>query len=295
MNLTDLIVPVDFSECSKAALARASTLAARFGARVHLLHAVPPISYPAPVEFGVPDSLVDDMEERASSKLEEWVGELEKSDISATQNVSRRRAVDAICELAGRYRSQMIVMGTHGHSGLKHAFLGSVAERTLRLAPCPVVTVKESPAEAERAIRRALLCTDFSPDAERAAEIAISLCRDLGAELHLVHVLRLAIPPYVEMPPPEQLLEEVREVSQRKLDVIREKVRSAGIEGTANLVEGEASTEIAKLAKNHALDLVVMGTRGHSGLAHVALGSVAERVLRQVSCSVLTAKIADEG
>jgi nucleotide-binding universal stress UspA family protein len=89
-------------------------------------------------------------------------------------------------------------------------------------------------------------------------------------------------------------MEELRATARRRLEAVHARVVDAGLEGTLNLLEGDPPTAIEKLARVHSLDLIVLGTRGNTGLKHVALGSVAERVTRLVPCSVLIAK-ADEG
>lgn len=293
MKIGEIVVAVDFSECSKAALARASTFAKQYGAHLHLLHAVPPIPYAAPAEFGVPASVTEDIENHAAAKLAEWAGEVEATGRSVSHQVTGLRAVDSICDVARERNAQLITMGTHGYTGLKHILLGSVAERTLRHAPCPVLAVKETPEQASGAIRRILVCTDFSDHAARATDLALSIAQDFQAELHLAHAIHPAIPLYSELPPPEEFLKEVRAAAQRRLAAIHRRVVDAGLDGTQNLLEGDPATAVLELAKLHSLDLVVLGTRGHSGFKHVALGSVAERVTRLVPCSVLVAK-ADE-
>ena len=202
LKIEHIVVPVDFSDCSKAALHRARMLGEQFGSTLHLLHAVPPIPYPAPVEFGVPSAVYDDVERAAKAKLEEWAQEVAASGLTVTQETTQRRPVDSICDSKRSWEDTIIAMGSHGYRGLKHLFLGSVAEETLRRAPCPTLVVKETPEDAGRPIRRVLVCTDFSAHAERATDMAIALASSFGGEVHLAHAIQPIVPIYAELPPP---------------------------------------------------------------------------------------------
>ncbi len=287
MDLNDIVVAVDFSEPSRSAVERAKLLARSFGAKLHLLHAVPVIPYAAPAEFAMPASVWDSVEEEATKHLDEWAKEVEGEGFTVTRNSSRSAPVDAIHDRVREVGAQLIVMGTHGYSGLKHAFLGSVAERTLRTAEVPVLAVKESREDAAKPIRRVLAATDFSPTAQVALDVAIDWCRALKAELNLVHAFFPSVPGYVELPAPAEAFLALREAAQESLAKEDVRIRDAGLTGVAEIRDGGASRVIADETTEHGLDLVVIGTHGHTGLAHVFLGSVAERVVREASCSVL--------
>lgn len=285
MKIREIVVPVDFSPCSKAALARASTIAEQSGATLHLLHAVPPIPYPAPVEFGVPTAVTEEIEAGVRAKLGEWAAELEAAGRAVSQEIVLRPPVDAIEEAVRTRGADLVVMGTHGHTGLKHLLLGSVAERTLRTVPCPVLAVKEH--DGAHRVDRILLCTDFSEHAERAATHAIDWAETLGAEVHLAHAVTPAVPAYAELPPPPEYVGQAREAARRELETAQRRIEDAGLACTPHLLEGEAAGALAELAERREIDLVVIGTRGRTGLKHVVLGSVAERVVRLLPCPVL--------
>lgn len=157
-TITKILVPTDFSETSEMALDYAITLASRFGASLHLLHVVDdPIV--AGVAFGsevyiasvptIRDGLVDD----AAAKLSQLLPRAQARSVAARSEVRIGRAAETIREVAGQERCDLIVMGTHGRSGMAHLLLGSVAEKTVRSAPCPVLTVRTVPAHAVEAER----------------------------------------------------------------------------------------------------------------------------------------------
>ncbi len=138
-----ILVPVDFSEHSKAALESATELAKAFGAELSLLHCYtvyPGIVNPYGVSF--PPSYLDEVRDAANQKLNEWLEKATAEGIKARPLLSSTCPSEEISLMAEELGSDLIVMGTRGLSGFKHLMLGSVAERTLRAAPCPVLTVK---------------------------------------------------------------------------------------------------------------------------------------------------------
>ena len=139
-----ILAPMDFSSHSDTALDRAVDLAKAFGAKIHLLHSYAvPVQGVMPYDFAVPDGVWDGIREAAESKLEELRQTVVSEGLEASGEVSPVIPSEAILAVAREVDADLIVMGTHGHTGLKHALLGSVAERTVRLAPCSVLTVKE--------------------------------------------------------------------------------------------------------------------------------------------------------
>jgi len=140
-----ILVPLDFSAHSVTALDRAMDFAKAFGAKIHLLHSYAvPVHGVMPYDFVVPDGLWDEIRKAAESKLEEFRQRIVSAGVEATSEVSPALPSEAILAAAGEIGADLIVMGTHGHTGLKHVLLGSVAERIIRLAPCPVLTLKAS-------------------------------------------------------------------------------------------------------------------------------------------------------
>lgn len=139
-----LLVPVDFSRHSGRALGVAIELAREFGAEIHLLHAYelpvgPALAYGIPL----PQDLDEEMRDAAARRLEKALHRVEEAGLRGETHLVQSTPAEAIAQLARELPADLIVMGTRGLAGLKHVLLGSVAERVLRLAPCPVLTVKE--------------------------------------------------------------------------------------------------------------------------------------------------------
>jgi len=138
-----ILIAADFSEHSHKAVKTGAELAKQFGARVDLVHAFElPLPLLTPYEVALPATFIGEAKEAAARELARVKDEVAALGVSV-ETYLRDGAPDvAIDELARELGSDLIVMGTRGHTGLKHVLLGSVAERTLRHAPCPVLTVK---------------------------------------------------------------------------------------------------------------------------------------------------------
>jgi nucleotide-binding universal stress UspA family protein len=141
--------------------------------------------------------------------------------------------------------------------------------------------------------RSILVPLDFSAHAAAALEVAIELAREAGATLHLFHAYGIplgAIPPYGAVIP-DELLAGVRDAAGRHLEKAAHKVEGAGLKCETHLLHAPSPSDgIVEGAGSVGADLIVMGTRGLTGLQHVLLGSVAERTVRLAHCPVLTVK-----
>lgn len=154
-TITRILVPVDFSPHADRALRYAATLAHRLGATLALVHVIedPFVTGAWTSEVYVPsfqevrDQVIADAE-RKLAMLRDSVAAM---DVSAETSVTTGWPVQAIIDHAAQGGFDLIVMGTHGRTGLTHAVMGSVAERVLRRAPCPVLTVRGTEAAAANA------------------------------------------------------------------------------------------------------------------------------------------------
>lgn len=143
MKIETILVALDFSEHADAAVADARDLAKQFGASVHVVHAfqiIHPMVLPYQVEM--PDAYIVESRAIATEKLNATIGSLRAEGVEAVPHITDAPAAPAIVRVAEEVGADLIVMGTRGMTGVKHLLLGSVAERTLRLAPCSVLTVK---------------------------------------------------------------------------------------------------------------------------------------------------------
>ena len=147
-NFETFVVPYDFSSHSRAALAMAVDLAQRFASQLHLVHVIQPatlyyVPYGGPPTTAAGPAAILELREIAEKALREVAASVERECGRVETHVVESASIpDAIHEVAAKVAADLIVMGTHGRTGLAHVFLGSVAERMLRRAPCPVLTVQ---------------------------------------------------------------------------------------------------------------------------------------------------------
>ena len=144
MKFSKILVPTDFSESAKYALPFAIDLAEKYGAELHLLHVVEPIA--VPVDFAWGTYSYPDIEKQLSGHVEQTLEDIVKQEIPATITVKsfilHGKSWREIVSSAREGGNDLIVMATHGLSGFSHALYGSTAEKVIRKAPCPVLTVR---------------------------------------------------------------------------------------------------------------------------------------------------------
>lgn len=138
----EILVPVDFSDHSIAAIEEAVELAKVFDSRLHLIHSyqIQPGGI-SPYGIAIPSNYFTEIQESAAKRLGEWQQKYVPADISVDTKTMSLMPSESIVRAATEIGADLIVMGTRGLSGFKHVMLGSVAERTIRHAPCPVLTV----------------------------------------------------------------------------------------------------------------------------------------------------------
>jgi len=291
-DVKNILVPVDFSEVSDAALIRGTSLATLFGARVHLLHALMPRD-----RFGYPHEFASDSDgwerERAESekRLAEAEEQVRAAGLAVTAKLIELNPVSAIAEAAKERQADLIVMGTHGFSGVRRVVLGSVAETVLRTLHLPVVAVKGAKEIQSRPIRSIVLATDFSEQAQGAADFCGDLARASNASVEVVHALDFAnaVAPY-GVPLSSDHLVAARAATTTKLEKVRESLGKIQGETSVFQSEGGAPHVITSRAQDLGADIIVMGTHGFAGFKHVLMGSVAERVLRLAHCTVIAVR-----
>ena len=142
-----ILVPTDFSPPSQIALEYAVDLAQRVGAAIHLMHVLEDQAFGAAYPDGFFAELPGvraQMLEHAHRQLGDCIARCKDANVEVTSQVVFGRPASAMCEQAQRRGTDLIVMGTHGRSGFAHLLLGSVAERVIRMAPCPVLTLRDT-------------------------------------------------------------------------------------------------------------------------------------------------------
>jgi universal stress protein A len=150
MDIHRILAPTDFSDLSKQGLKSALELAQVYGAKLSLIHVVEPPPYP--VEGIVPShlgaTLLDDLERQASHELAQMLPVTQGGTVDVARRVVVGIPYRKIVEVAEEEKADLLVMTTHGRTGLSHLVMGSVAEKIVRTAPCPVLTIRPTSATA---------------------------------------------------------------------------------------------------------------------------------------------------
>lgn len=290
---TTVLVATDFSETAEAAADWALEVARARGARLQVLHVVTlPLSQPH--YLPAPEDMQQSLQQAAMERLAETVSRLSGQGPEVESELRLGIPSQAIVESAGELAPALLVIGTRGLTGIRHLLLGSTAERVVQNARCPVLTVHPEDAGEHRPIRTILVPTDFSDDADLAIEAAHRLLSSLqeGARLVLVHAYNLPVEytAYGPVPTSVHYLKDTGSEAQEQLDRMVEKLSGKGLDVEAWAVEGYPPEVIVTEAERIGADLIAMGTHGRSGLAHLLLGSTAERVVQRAPCPVMTVR-----
>ena len=148
MDIHHILAPTDFSDSSKKALSDAIELARTFGATLSLLHVLEPSPYLG--EFTLPtmgEELLGDLDRQASAALAQVLPDAQEATVEVTRAVAIGSPSQKIVETAEAEHVDLILITTHGRTGLSHLLIGSVAERVVRTAPCPVLTIRPPAAQ----------------------------------------------------------------------------------------------------------------------------------------------------
>jgi nucleotide-binding universal stress UspA family protein len=201
---------------------------------------------------------------------------------------------DEVCRLAQTIPADLVVMPTHGRTGLKHVFLGSTAERIVQHSSCPVLVTRGSALQANNGprfrIKTILVPVDFSSCSREGLRYAIAFASEFGAKIILVHATYLGYLYSAEgnaiydIP---GLQKAARKTAERKMRELIRSVNFGAVKFETVFTEASPVIDICALAKDHAVDLIITSTHGFTGFTHVLIGSIAEQVVRHAPCSVL--------
>jgi nucleotide-binding universal stress UspA family protein len=288
-----ILCPIDFSEFSVSAYQHALSVAEHYQAKLVAQHIVELWRHPS-VDFAASAGLYEEalqaLRDGGEEQLQEFVKKHPHDEIQPELVVQVGIAADSILSFAQSQETDVIVMGTHGRRGFDRLVLGSVTDRVMRRAPCPVLAASKPPHDSVTAsneqhfhhLSRILFCADFSENSERALKYAISATAEYDAELTLLHVLEGA--------PSQAKTEEAMAVAAERLDKLipPEERKSLKIKTAARI--GKPYAQIIQLAVEAQIDLVTMGVRGRGALDVAVFGSTTYRVMQLGSCPVLAVR-----
>jgi nucleotide-binding universal stress UspA family protein len=295
MRLKRILVTTDFSDASRQALPLAIEFARQFGATLALVHVIPAALVGELSHIGIVFE-----QKRLAAEARARLERFRETELPANLRVEpallEGGPAHQIVTFAKETEADLILIATHGLTGLKHFWLGSTAERVVRHAPCPVLIVREQPVlvrfpgDVLCRFQRILVPTDFSEASRPALRYAAALAQPCGGEVTCIHVIEP--PPYPEfgyahVPTKEAAL---RREANKRLDVCCHDLTQAGIKARSVLRNGSAFHEIAEQVREHGADLIIMGTHSRGPVAHALLGSTAERVVHHAPCPVLVVR-----
>jgi nucleotide-binding universal stress UspA family protein len=148
VQLKQILIPIDFSDYSDQALRWGVSLAQKYGAQLLLLHVIPEVLEEVSARESAGEQLVIDLTAEVEAQLHEIARQGLKEGVAMDVRVADGEPADAILRMARQEKVDLIVMGTHGRTGLSHLLLGSTAEAVVRAAACPVFTVRASATHA---------------------------------------------------------------------------------------------------------------------------------------------------
>lgn len=288
MRWRKILVATDFSEGSERALRVAVRLAGKAGAELVIAHAWG-IGTGFGGELPAPSGLVEELKEDADRGLDAALRDAHALGVpQATASLLDGAAPAAILRMLEDSGFDLVVVGTHGRTGLSRVLLGSVAENIVRHAPCSVLVVR---VDSEAGPFQHVLCPiDLSPRTDQVIEVAASLAQDEGACVTLLNVIEITLA-YTGSTAAQyiQLLERSsRDVLEKAATEIRSRVTVPV--STRSGIGSPGGQTLALLEEDRSIDLVVMGSHGHTGIKRALLGSVAEKVVRHARCPVLVSR-----
>ncbi|MBX3169854.1 MAG: universal stress protein [Candidatus Eremiobacteraeota bacterium] len=260
-----ILVTVDGSELAESVLPCASGLARRWGAELVVVRVVDPVLTISP---DIPPSLTEKLRDQVLAEAQEYARNLQSrlGDLPQHTRVPVGSAPDQIARTAAREGCQAIIMASHGHSGAARWLLGSVAERVLRQAPCPVLLLRP-PAPQLAEFHNVLVPVDGSEASLQVAEQVRPYLAE-GATVTLLQVSHhLPGLPHGD----------------------------AELDDNLQVVEGQPAPTIMSWAQEHQCDLIAMACHGRSGFRRLWLGSVTEKVARHSHCPLLVFPHPDRG
>lgn len=279
--MSTVLVPTDGSPAAEQAIGHAVTIAETLQATVHGLFAVH-LTPQADYNLGIESPTIKGAEEnRGESALDAIERQCERVGVDFEGHLQKGAPAEAILTAADDIDTDVITMGTQGGSGLARPLLGSTTIEVLRQSSRPVLVVPSDSAVPTDGYATVLVATDGSEGAREAETMAIEWAGALGASIHGLYVVELALSGSAEV---EAALESEGE---RVVEDMTARGEDAGVDVTTAVESGVPHEVIREQADERDADLIVLGARGRGGIERAFLGSVSERTIRTATKPVL--------
>ena len=292
-----ILFATDFSSCAERAYQHALYIAYVWGAAVNVLHVVEFQPGMDP-EYEVNRLYLDHLRKETDKQLATLVERARRLDVRVVKQEAMGIPSLEINRIALTIEADLVVVGTHGRTGLEHVLLGSTAERVIKGAPCPVLAFREGETTGEGAtgsdlprivIDRILVPIDFSDCSLDALEYAAQVARQFKARVTILHVME-PVSYGLDFTLSHAADPDRRERIRARLSDLTAALTRSGVETDHVLRGGLPADAIINYERAEAKDLIIMGTHGRRGISHLVNGSVTEAVLRRAHGPVLTVR-----
>ena len=297
VSLTRILCPVDLSEFSQRALQYAVALGRWYGAEVTALHVRP--RSPRPLVWGE-DAIVPSLETilegpDADAAVQRFVADTVGNVPAVFVAFRDGPVVSEVVRYAADSPTDLIVMGTHGSGGFERLVLGSVTEKVLRKAPCPVLTVPRAAIDGPHVTFKTIVCgVDFSNASIHALDYALSLAQEAEGRLVLAHAIEnldlLQEPSMYARFDVAEYMRVVEAGALERLAALIPDTARAWCQPELAIGHGKAYRELVRIARERHAELIVLGTHGRGALDAAIFGSTTGHVVRHAPCPVLTVR-----
>lgn len=289
MTFDTLLVPTDGSDSAEAAARRGFDLAAQCGATVHILSVADSSIASGAGYSGDSPSIRNRLRELSSDRAASLRDSAAEQGIDATAAAREGIPAKEIVTYANEHDIDAIVIGTSGRGTVGRAVVGSVADKVVRTASVPVVTIN-STATTAGSVDSILIPTDGSETAAEAARVGFDFAEELAASVHLLSVIDADRSTWLSTLTnrDDASDESLREDQRDALDALAADARNRGLDVEMAVTDGTPADEITDYVESEAIDLITMGTTGRGGFDRLLLGSVTDEVIRTASVPVLT-------
>jgi len=299
-GIKKVLFTTDFSEIANQALPYAIKMAKVSGAELIMLHAITLYEHdPNDPEHHFPSlqTYCSEVEGAAESGFQVCIERIGDSGVKVrkaiVQGISPHAAILEFVRDEGDIG--LIVMSTHGRSGLSHVLLGSVTENVIRYAGCPILVTKSpehefiDPKTGEVHIKKILFPVDFSEASMRPLTFLKFIAGMGKAEITVFHSVDIEVPPIYYASGIDSILQLDPKLNERVIQKMKDQVGSKleGFSVAYEVQEGRAVDRIREYASENEIDLIVMGAAGSHGIGDFLFGSTAARVIQKAVCPVL--------
>lgn len=277
--MKNILVPTDFSECADYATEVAAQISRKTGATLHLLHVISIPVYGTPNSFEFHSKSAEGLfwMKLAKERFEKLLARPFMKDVNTVEILQFENVYNTIAAKATELDIDLLVMGSHGDSGVHEVFIGSNAEKVVRLVDCPVLTIKNRHENFD--LNTVIFASNFFGEAKDNFNRLFSFIELFNAKLHLV---KINTPIHFE-------------TSSYSNQLMDEFIKEFGLKNVEKHIHNERSIQdgLHVVSKELNADLIAMETHGKSGITRFFMGSHTEGIVNHIELPVLSLKIKD--